>query len=223
VSPVRRRLPPLRAALALALAATATATAPSAAAAAPLGVTLESRGGLVSAAVDLGPALPPDLSSRLGNGLRNVLAIFVGVVPVGAEDPTIGYARMVEVLYDVWEETWTVTIRDGRSPAGRRRVVATVAELRALLSHGADAELGPTAGLPGTPFTVDVRIDVNPVSPELLARTREYLAGAAGRPGGASRSVLGAVAGFLLREPDEGGEALSFRSAVLQRSDVRPR
>jgi hypothetical protein len=217
--------PALRnAALAIALgAAAATAALPTTADAAPLAVALESHDGRLHAGVDLGPVLPADLPSRLGNGLRNVLAVFVGVVPVGAEGATASYARVIEVLYDVWEESWTVTIRDPQSPGGRRRVVGTAAELGRLLAHGADAELGPVDALPVAPFTVDVRIDLNPVSPELLATTREYLAGAAGRPGGASRSVLGAVAGFLLREPEDDGEVLFLRSAPLTRDAVKAR
>lgn len=217
------RTAPTRAgrAAALAVALAAAAGLPARADGAPVPVRLESHGGRVTAVIDLAPALPADLTSRLGNGLRNVLAVVVGAVPAGAAEPTVGFARVVEVLYDVWDETWTVTIRDAQSPGGRRRVVTTVAELRKLLDRAADADLGPAAALPAGPFTVDVRIDVNPVSPELLARTREYLAGAAGRPGGASRSVLGAVAGFLLREPEDDGEVLFFRSDRLTRDAVK--
>lgn len=210
----------LGASAALALLVTAL---PAGARAAPLGVTLSSREGRIQAAIDLGPAIPADLTSRLGNGLRNVLAIFVGIVPEGAAEPSVARASVLEILFDVWEESWSVTVRDARSPGGRRRVVATVEELRRLLSSSVDADLGPVAALPQGPFTVEVRIDVNPVSPELLARTREYLAGAAGRPGGASRSVLGTVAGLMLREPDDDGEVLFFRSVPLERASVRAR
>lgn len=212
-------------AAAAALIATSLGTwiLPASAAADPLSVTLARRDGRVAATVDLAPVLPADLEERLGNGLRNVVAFYVGVVPDGAEEPTTGFARVIEVLFDVWEETWSITIRDPQSPGGRHRRLGGAAELRQLLSHGADADLGPAASLPSSRFTLDVRIDVNPVSPELLARTREYLAGAAGRPGGASRSVLGTVAGFLLREPEDDGEILLFRSRALSADAVAPR
>jgi hypothetical protein len=186
-------------------------------------VALASHGGRVSATIDLASLLPGDLADRLGNGLRNVVAFYVGVVPVGGEQPTAGFARVVDVFFDVWEESWSVTVHDPQSPAGRRTTLRTAAEVRQLLAHGADADLGPVGTLPASPFTVDVRIDVNPVSPELLARTREYLAGAAGRPGGASRSVLGAVAGFLLREPEDDDEVLQYRSRPLSAEAVRAR
>jgi hypothetical protein len=208
------------AAAALALAAGATVAA-AFSAADSLPVTLTSRGGQVAAAVDLTPVLPKNLEERLGNGLRNVVAIFVAVVPVDGGAPAAAYGRVLEVLYDVWEETWAVTIRDPQSPSGRRQILRTAAELHRLLARAADADLGPAAGLPAGPFTVDVRVDVNPVSPELLARTREYLAGAA-RPAGSSRSVLGTVAGYLLREPDDQGGSFVYRSRTLTSAGVQP-
>lgn len=204
------------------LAALSLAAAPARAAAAPLPATLSVREGRASAAVDLSGALPADLPERLGNGLRNVVAVYVAVLPPGGAAPAPVSARVFEILFDVWEETWSVTLRDPQHPAGLRRVVGSAAEVLAILARGADADLGPADALPPL-FTLDVRIDVNPVSPELLAHTREYLAGAAGRPGGASRSVLGAVAGFLLREPDDEGGLLHFRTRPLALPPMAPR
>jgi hypothetical protein len=205
----------------LALAAAATLAAALPAAAEPLPVTLSSRGGRVAVAVELAPVLPKDLEPRLGNGLRNVVAVFVAVVPHDGGAPPAVYGRVLEVLYDVWEERWIVTTRDPLTASGSRQVLRTATELHQLLGRAADAELGPADALPAGPFTVDVRVDVNPVSPELLARTREYLAGAAGT-GGASRSVLGTVAGFLLRAPDDDGETFLFRSRTFTAGEVRP-
>jgi hypothetical protein len=218
---IPRRQP--RRPLALALALAAVAFLPSRAGAEPLHVTLASRDGRVAATIDLSSALPPELPGRLGNGLRNVIAVFVTVVPEGSREPSIGFARVIDVLFDVWEERWSVTVRDPQSPGGNRRMLTSEAELAQLLSHAADGDLGPVASLPSTSFALHVRIDVNPVSPELLARTREYLAGAAGRPGGSSRSVLGAVAGFLLREPEEDEGILFLSSRPLTAGSVRPR
>ncbi|HSM92219.1 MAG TPA: hypothetical protein VLT47_04975 [Anaeromyxobacteraceae bacterium] len=213
--------PPGRLALAATLAALCAAPA-ARAEAGPIPVALARRDGHVVAAVDLTAVLPGELPSRLGNGLRNVVALYVAVVPIGGEEPTAAFVRVFDVLFDVWEETWTVTVRDPRTPGGRRHVLRSVDALRALLARVDEADLGPAGSLPPSRFTVDVRIDVNPISPELLAATREYLAGAAGGRG-ASRSVLGAVAGFLLREPEEREQSLVFRSRPLSPDAVPPR
>jgi hypothetical protein len=212
---------PRRRAAALALAAFAALGAPATASADGLPVKLALRAGRVAASVNLEPVLPVELEGRMGNGLRNVLTVVVAIVPVDGGAPSAGHARLLEILYDVWEETWTVTVRDPQAPSGRRQVLRSPRELHQLLVHAADADLGPVSSLPAGRFTVDVRLDVNPISPELLARTREYLAGSAG-PGGGSRSVLGTVAGFLLREPDDGGEPLLFRSQPLTADSVQP-
>ena len=218
--PSRAAARKLAVAVAAALAAAFAAASP--AAADPLPVTLASHAGRLVAAVDLSPVLPRDLPDRLGNGLRNVVAFYVTVVPLGAEEPSAAYVRVVDVLYDVWEETWSVTVRDPRTPGGRRQVIRKIEALRALLSRVDGADLGPAGALPRSPFTVDVRVDVNPISAELLATTREYLAGAASARG-ASRSVLGAVAGFLLREPEGEGDSLLFKSRPLSAGAVAPR
>jgi hypothetical protein len=224
VSPLPAHPPPaaprrLRLAAACVLAAAAVApAAPRAADPLPARLTLEA--GRAAVAVELAPAIPRELDDRLGNGLKNVVSVVVGVVPAGGE-PAAAAARVVEVLYDVWESRWEVTVRDVRSPAGRREAVADAAALHALLGRAADVELGPAAALPAGGFTLEIQIVLNPVSPELLARTREHLADTA-RPGGGARSVLGAVAGFLLREPDEAAESLSFRTVPLAAPGVRP-
>jgi hypothetical protein len=67
-----------------------------------------------------------------------------------------------------------------------------------------------------------VRVEVNPVSKEQLQRTREFIA-AGTRTGGATRSVLGAMASFLLREPDPGIDVYVFRSRVFGPGEVAAR
>jgi hypothetical protein len=210
------------AATAAGLAALALSVVALPAAAEPLAVVLTSHAERVSATIDLSPVLPPKLEEELGNGLRNVVAIFVAVVPVASGQASHGSARVVEVLYDVWEETWVVTTRDAGSPSGRRQTIRSRVELGQLLARAADVELGTLGSLPAGRFALEVRIDVNPVSPELLERTREYLAASAG-PAGASRSVLGTVAGFLLRGPGDDGRIFLFRSRLLTAAEVIPR
>jgi len=130
--------------------------------------------------------------------------------------------RVVEVLYDVWDETYTVSLRDGRAAGPSRRTAADPVALRRLLSEARDLDLGPLAPLPPGRFRLEARVELNPVSQELMARTRELLANpaTAGRPGATSRSVLGAMAGYLLREPEPGDDVVLLRSRPFARSEV---
>jgi hypothetical protein len=79
--------------------------------------------------------------------------------------------------------------------------------------------------LPADAFFVEARIEVNPVSKEQLQRTREFIANpAAGtRAQGGSRSVLGAMASFLLREPDPGTDVTLLRSGPIGPGEVKAR
>jgi hypothetical protein len=152
--------------------------------------------------------------------------VLVTLAPEQGGEPVALYGRVVEILFDVWDETYGVTVKDRRAPSGMRLVLADFAALRALLAQERDLDLGPIAALPRGRVVVEARVELNPVSKEQLQRTREYIANpaAGARPGGgASRSVLGAVASFLLREPDPGADVRLLRSRPFDAAEVPAR
>jgi hypothetical protein len=208
---------------ALALAA-ALLPALAAAAPAPLAARLEARAGRLAAAVNLAPAFPDELERQLGNGLTNVVAVHLALVPARGGPPAALWAREVQVLYDVWEERFDAILRDPAAPRGRRLAAAGWPELRRLLAEVAGADLGPAAALGDGGWVLQARVELNPVSRELLERTRELIANpAAGGRGEPSRSVLGAMASYLLREPPPGVEVRVLRSAPFTAADVEAR
>jgi hypothetical protein len=196
-----------------------------AAGAQPLPVALAAKDGRLLASVDVAPAFAPDAERELGNGLTNVVAVYVAVLPAGGGPPALVYGRVVDILFDVWDEVYVVTVKDPRTPQGVRLVLRDYGALRRFLADERDLDLGPVALLPEGAFVVEARVEVNPVSKEQLHRTREFIANpAAGARGpGGSRSVLGAMASFLLREPDPGTDVHVFRSLPIGRGEVRPR
>lgn len=210
----------LLALLALALAPAAARAAPPA----PLPVRLEARDGRLLAGFDLSSVFGPSLERQLGNGLTNVIALWAVVLPEEGGEPVALHGRVLEILYDVWEETYTVLLKEPRAPAGVRQVLPDFAALLALLAEPRAMDLGPVTALPAERLVVEVRVELNPVSREQLQRTREYIANppAGTRAGGAgaSRSVLGAVASFLLREPDPGSAVHRLRSRPFLRTEV---
>jgi hypothetical protein len=212
---LRQRRPTAR--LLLAAIAAAIALGAEAATPAPLPALLATRAGRAEATVDISPAFPASAEDEFGNGLTNVVAIYVSVVPEGSRAPVALYGRIVEILFDVWEETYTVTVKDPRAPWGVRHVLPDFAALRRFLSDVRGVDLGPSQSLPSSAYRLEARVEVNPVSREQLQRTREYIANpsAGTRTAGATRSVLGAVASFLLREPDAGSDVHLFRSRTF--------
>jgi len=185
---------------------------------------LEAREGRLTAHVDLGFAFPDELKRTFGNGLTNVVALHAALLRDGDDEPAALYVRVIEVLYDVWDESWLVVVKDPRTPRGRRQTVRTWEELRRLLADARDLELGPVAAVADGSWLVRARVEVNPVSRELVERTREYIANPPGGPRGAppSRSVLGATAGFLLQAAST-GEARLARGRPFTIREVRGR
>jgi hypothetical protein len=187
----------------------------------PPAIRVAAAKGRTEATLDLSSVFGPGREREFGNGLTNEVEIYTSVLPAGGGPPVALHGRIVEILYDVWEETYSLTVKDPEHPSGRRLVVANFAALRAFLSDQRGVDLGPVAALPDA-FQVEVRVEVNPISREQLQRTREYIAAASGsRPSG-SRSVLGAVASFLLREPNAGSDVHLYRTQVLTRAGIAP-
>jgi hypothetical protein len=195
-----------------AVLAARVATAPQVAAAAP--GTVAVRQGRVLATFDLSEAFPPDLQRQLGNGLTHVVALHVSLVPEKGDAPAAIYGRTIEILYDVWKEAYGVTVKDPEHPAGRQLSLAGWKELRPFLAEAREVDLAPASVLGGGRWVVVARVELDPVSEELLDRTRELIANpraGAGADGG-SPSVLGAMASYLLRTGQPGPGVHFFRS-----------
>jgi hypothetical protein len=186
---------------------------------------VEARGARLTVTLDLGPAFPPSLQKQLSNGLTNVIAIHVALMPERGQEPAALYGREVDVLYDVWEETYGVTVKDPASPRGRQRSFRRFDELSAFLAEARAIDLGPISELGSASWVVQTRIELNPVSKELLERTREFIANpsAAGRSGAPSRSVLGAMASYLLKGADPGADTHVFRTPPFSAREVAAR
>jgi len=184
----------------------------------------QARGGRLVAAFDLGPAFPPNLQRLLSNGLTDVIALHFSLVPERGGDPIALQARTIDVLYDVWDETYGVTVKDTATPHGRSRKFGRFEDLRAFLVDARDVDLGPAGELGEGRWVLLTRVEVNPVSKELLERTREFIATAAtGRGAAPSRSVLGAMASFFLRGAEPGADVHLFRSAPFTVRELGPR
>jgi hypothetical protein len=187
--------------------------------------SLANEGGRLVATVDLTAAYPPDLRKRLSSGLTSVIALHVALLPDGGDEPAALFGRTIDVLYDVWEERWTATVKDPAAPQGRARTFDQWEDLRAFLREARGVDLGPVSELGDRRWVTQTRLELNPVSKELLARTREFIANpaASGRGSSPSRSVLGAMASYLLRQTDAGSDVHVFRSAPFTALEVRPR
>jgi hypothetical protein len=90
------------------------------------------------------------------------------------------------------------------------------------MSDATGLDLGPVAAVGTGRWVVQARVEVNPVSRELLERTREFIANPPSgvRGGTPSRSVLGAMASYLF-QGSEGGDARLFACRPFSAGEVK--
>jgi hypothetical protein len=171
--------------------------------------------GRLRAAVDLAPAIDDEVERRLGNGLAGAVRLTVALLDDRGAAVAVA-TRDVAVLFDVWSETFAVTVREGEGPAGPVEARDWPA-VRRLLATPPPFDLGPVAALPER-FTVEARVELDPLTPGQLERTRQQLIHPAGGPASGGRTLLGTLAALLLRAPPPAVER--FRSPPLSRAGL---
>jgi hypothetical protein len=181
----------------------------------PLRVDCRAVAGRLSAAIDLAPAIGADLERRLGSGLNSSIRLTVSALDHSGA-PAATAVRDFDIRFDVWTEIFAVTVREPGAAAMARQA-SDWATVRALLAAPAPFDLGPLATVP-EPFTIEARLELDPVSGRQLEKTRERLTHPAGGPTAGARSLLGTLAAILLRAPPPDAER--FRSAPRTRAGL---
>jgi hypothetical protein len=174
----------------------------------PLRVDCRVEAGRLRTAVDLSPAIDAELARTLGSGLTSTIRLTVAALDATGAAAAASQ-RDVDVRLDPWTETYTLTTREAGGAASSR-LAPDWAGARDLLARPAPFDLGPLAGLPER-FTIEARVELDPVTGRQLEKTREQLTHPAG-----GRSLLGTLAAFLLRAPPPQVER--YRSAILTRA-----
>ncbi|MEL6185543.1 MAG: hypothetical protein AAFU79_13055, partial [Myxococcota bacterium] len=126
--------------------------------------------------------------------------------------------RTCRLLYSLWDEQIYVQVED---LGGAPRDVATFDEL-----PGALRACGVVEGLPvalagaltlADGYRLRVRVVLNPVSEELVERSRRFISNPSGGAQGRSDTVLGAVAHLFSREGGALGDTTDFEMGPLDR------
>jgi hypothetical protein len=116
------------------------------------------------------------LLADLASGVATTVVLRAYVYPDGKDALPVAYtSATLRVVYDIWEEVYEVQIEDAR---GRRKFVeASQAEALKRVTTLAGFAVAPLARIPiGDYFFVGIVVEVNPVSQELLAEVRRWLA-----------------------------------------------
>ncbi len=116
------------------------------------------------------------LLADLDSGVATTVVLRAYVYPDAKDALPVSFtSATLRVVYDIWEEVYEVQIDDAR---GRRKFVeASRAEALKRVTTLVWFPVAPLAKLPiGDYFFVGVVVEVNPVSEELLAEVRRWLA-----------------------------------------------
>lgn len=181
---------------------------------APLEVHLGLQGSTVTASFDATGAFTESFRKRLSGGLTSRVLIEVELFDGYGSSVAVS-VRACQIRLDIWKDVLFVVVSDEQRSRGRTFVLTDEA-IRACgrverMPIAEQALLTRASG-----YRVRVRVALNPVSPEILERTREFIAnpkGAEGRP----RAFFAAVARLFRSEADSGGEQFVFQSARLPR------
>lgn len=175
----------------------------------------------VVAGMDITPGFTETFRARVEGGLESRVEILTELRD--REGAVVGRGlRSCKLLYSLWDERVYVSVRDeGRDQAQ----LSTFVEVdRAIAACGHIRKL-PVAlfgalTLAGG-YRLNVRLVLNPVSDELVERSRQFVANPRGSGRGGSNAVLGTIAGLFSQEGGALGETLDFRSGALPRPVVQ--
>lgn len=182
---------------------------------APLGAELRVVGKTVATRFDVTSAFTEDFRKRLRGGLTSRVLIESLLLGPGPDEALLARVRSCEMRLDVWDELIYVRIRDATRV--RRRTFRLIDD--ALRACGrVDTALGEAAVLTAdTGYRVQATVSLNPVSDELLERSREFTSNPRGTTGGRPRAFFGAVARLFRSKSDITGTTFVFRSRALGR------
>ena len=161
--------------------------------------------GLVVAEINTPELLDAALRERIKSGLTNRLVIDAQLDPEGLGGPLYRVTRTVEIVFDLWDEHYLVKF-EGAGPTQQARL-ATLDEVAQLLRRPIRVELGAAGACErGRPYRVDATLTVNPVSEQVLERSREMMTSSPGeREGSSARSLFGSVARLFFNVSVEHG------------------
>jgi hypothetical protein len=155
------------------------------------------------------------MSEKLASGLPTVIAMRAYVLREGEANPVALAVRTCRVVYDLWDEVYRLKI----SSVGGERDSAAL-NLEGVLRQCAEARDLPVADrsllVPGKPHFLGVIVEVNPVSPQMLAQMRQWVSRPAGSTGiGPGDALFGSFVGLFVRQIGNADRTLRFRTQSM--------
>lgn len=176
-------------------------------------MTVVRRGDMLLASFQFSDIINPARQKRLSDGFTSRILVAARLLAGPKRVPVAQGLLETTVRYDVWEETFFVTTQgsDGQRKSQWRAMAdviraCTVVEnmpLIPMMPH-------PTEG----PFRLEVQVQVNPTSPELMRKVRDYLVNPDGRASmGGGTKFFSSISRIFVNQADFKAEAqVTYRS-----------
>ena len=168
--------------------------------------------------------IDPELQAKLSRGLPTTIVLTAAIYRGGSNSPTplSTTAHTCKVTWHVWEEAYRVEInRPGGSQVRWTTTVEGVlrrcAEVRRLLA-------GTAQQIPaGTPIFCSAKVQVNPLSPEVMQKLKLWVLRPSGTGTAApSDALFSTFTGLFLQRVGEAERELKFNSRSILPTVVRP-
>jgi hypothetical protein len=182
--------------------------------AAPVAVTLQKGSRIVTASFDVTSAFTEQFRKRLNGGILSTVEIQMKLIDADNAE-VASTSRRCDLRLDIWDDVLLVRIQDPERTQRKRHIIldegikACGMVDRIMIADG--ALLTRPNG-----YRLYVAVNLNPVSEELLERSREFSSNPKGG-GGRPPSLLGGVAKLFHGDANAGGETFYFRSQTLVR------
>ncbi|MBX3226852.1 MAG: hypothetical protein KIT84_38460 [Labilithrix sp.] len=167
---------------------------------------------LLKASFSYRDVIDKGLAAKLASGLPTVIAMRAYVLREGDANPIALAGRTCRVSYDLWEEVYRLKV----ATAGGERDLAAV-NLEGVLRQCAEARDLPVADKTlltvNKPHFLGVIVEVNPISPQMLAQMRQWVSRPAGSTGiGPGDALFGSFVGLFVRQIGTADKTLRFRT-----------
>lgn len=155
------------------------------------------------------------MAHKLASGLPTVLAMRAYVLREGEANPVALAVRTCRVVFDLWDEVYRLKIS---GPGGDRDSAAL--NLEGVLRQCTEARDLPVADrsllASGKPHFLGVIVEVNPISPQMLAQMRQWVSRPAGSTGiGPGDALFGSFVGLFVRQLGNADRTLRFRTQPI--------
>lgn len=177
---------------------------------APLEVLVTDSGEAWAVTFDVSAAFTERFRRRLGNGLRN--RVLIRVSWLGAEGSLDEHVRQCEMRRDVWDDVARLRILDQEEE--QFRTTQVLEEALKMCGRVQGLVMVDKEEVNGEELQrIQVEVALNPVSPELVERARQFMS----NPQGGNRRTFFNYVARLFQTRESGlGEAFTFLSGPLQ-------